>query len=133
MNDVIRLFLPVFIFQIVTWPVGTFYNYKALQYDYVVGVTTAVIIGNTVTTTIEVQNLRDGTLYVGEFNFDAYDSDTGKYIEKFSCLAGFQVILEKNQTGKGNICWKLENPIENVTIVYSHSAFITNNFAWKVL
>lgn len=129
----IRLFLPVFLFQLIAWPIGTFHNYKSLQYDYVVGVTTAVIIGNTVTTTIEVQNLRDGTLYVGEFNFDAYDSDTGKYIEKFSCLAGFQVILEKNQTGKGNICWKLENPIENVTIVYSHSAFITNNFAWKVL
>lgn len=132
MTDIIRLFLPVFIFQIVTWPVGTFHNYKSLQYDYVVGVTTAVIIGNTVTTTIEVQNLRDGALYVGEFNVDAYDSDTGKYLEKFTCLAGFQVILEKNQTGKGNVCWKSDNQLKNVVIVYSHSAFITNNFAWKV-
>lgn len=132
MNNIIRLFLPVFISQFLIWPIGTFQSYKSLQYDYVVGVTTAVIIGNTVTTTIEVQNLRDGTLYVSEFNVDAYDADTGKYLEKFTCLAGFQVILEKNQTGKGNVCWKSENPLKNVTIVYSHSAFITNNFAWKV-
>jgi len=129
----IRLFLPVFLFQLLAWPIGTFHNYKSLQYDYVVGVTTAVIIDNTVTTTIEVQNLQEGTLYVGEFNVNAYDADTGKYLEKFSCLAGFQVILEENQTGRGNVCWKSEKQLKNVVIVYSHSAFTTNNFAWKVL
>lgn len=67
---------------------------------YDIGVTQATRLNDTsISVTVEVFNHYDDTLYVGEYNLEAYRNDTQEGLDRVSCGNGFQVVLNKNQTG----------------------------------
>lgn len=128
------IFLAIVMIQVVLYPVGTFFRYQASGYNYDMGLTDAVVFeeNNSIVATFQVTNYHEDTLFVGEPNVEAYNLDTGKTLDKFSCLKPFQVILNQNQTGKGQVCWYSNTPVERIKIIYYHSAFSGETFGWIV-
>lgn len=128
------IFLAIVMIQVALYPVGTFFRYQSIGYEYEMGLTGATIFeeNNSVVATFQVTNYHKDKLFVGEPNVEAYNLDTGEVLDKFSCLSGFQVILNQYQTDSGQVCWISSTKLKRVKIIYYHSAFSGETFGWIV-
>lgn len=128
------IFLAIIMVQVALYPVGTFFGYKSIGYEYEMGLTDAVIFqeNNSIVATFQVTNYHQDKLFIGEPNVEAYNLDTGKILDKFSCLRPFQVILDQNETESGQVCWFSPTKLDRVKIIYYHSAFSGETFGWVV-
>lgn len=128
------IFLAIVMIQVVLYPIGTFFNYQSIGYNYDMGLADAIVFdeNNSLVATFQVTNYHQDKLFVGVPNVEAYNLDTGKTLDKFSCLSGFQVILGQNQTGSGQVCWVSSTKLNRVKIIYYHSAFSGETFGWIV-
>lgn len=128
------IFLAIIMVQVALYPIGTFFNYQSIGYNYDMGLTDAVVFdeNNSIVATFQVTNYHKDKLFVGEPNVEGYNLENGKVLDKFSCLRPFQVILNQNQTGNGQVCWMSATPLKRIKIVYYHSAFSGETFGWIV-
>jgi hypothetical protein len=128
------IFLAIVVIQVALYPVGTFFHYESTGYEYEMGLTDATFFeeNNSLVATFQVTNYHQNKLFVGEPNVEAYNLDTGKTLDKFSCLRPFQVILNQNQTDSGQVCWISSTKLNRVKIIYYHSAFSGETFGWIV-
>lgn len=128
------IFLAIVMMQVALYPVGTFFRYESTGYVYEMGLTDAPIFeeNNSIVATFQVTNYHQDKLFVGEPNVEAYNIDTGKTLDKFSCLRPFQVVLNQNQTDSGQVCWISSTKLNRVKIIYYHSAFSGETFGWIV-
>lgn len=135
LDNMIKIFMPLIVIVLNIYDIGTFINYQSLGYNYDIGVTQATRLNDTsISVTVEVFNHYDDTLYVGEYNLEAYRNDTQEGLDRVSCGNGFQVVLNKNQSGSGTVCWISDRSLANtdITIVYNHSFFIKGTVGWKL-
>lgn len=128
------IFLAIVMIQVALYPVGTFFSYQSIGYEYEMGLTDATIFeeNNSIVVTFQVTNYHQNKLFVGEPNIEAYNLDTGEVLDKLPCLNEFQVILNQNQTDSGQVCLLSSTSPKRVKVIYYHSAFSGETFGWII-
>ena len=131
----IRLFLPlIIIFHI--YPVGSVFEYNLFTSHYTLTMTTAIVLDNpevgnqVLITSYSATNLGEDVYHVGPASFRAYDKITENLLTYQPCLDEFDERIVPEATATGSLCWVGEIGSEGTVVVYSHSIFERNSFAW---